>query len=274
MSEKILTVLNNFMFVLAIGVSLYFFGATYSFFVSIAFILYLYAQKSLQKILSSGISVLAPFILSSAKDSVLNRYKYETIIEGINGFFNKYSVNYSISKDVIDTVLVYLLLSVVATIFFREDKTAIGKKTLGGNPEFKEKTFIERQDDFCKAYSQKIESLNRQQNWNNALYVPIETEVELTKGHRIKRYEDLLKCIKKNKNRTPMFIRYIVKRIRNSRLSKIRIINYLTKILENRVDDNTVYLVLGDPGSGKSVSLRKLCFELLNETHITGKMPV
>lgn len=35
-----------------------------------------------------------------------------------------------------------------------------------------------------------------------------------------------------------------------------------------------VFLVLGDPGAGKSVALRKLCFELLGEAKKTQKIPL
>lgn len=136
MSDKVAEVVYNILFVLSMGVSLYIFGLEYSFWVSFAFIIYLYSQRSLKRIFSSGICVLAPFVLSSAKASILSNYKYETLIGFINGLFNSYRVDYTITKDIVDTLLVYLLLSVVATIFFREDKTAIGKVTPGGNPEF------------------------------------------------------------------------------------------------------------------------------------------
>lgn len=272
--DKILEGVYKGLFILALIVSIYYFGISFSLLVSIAFIFLLFTQKALQRILSSGISILAPFILHSAKASVLSNYEYKAVIKVVNGIFEKFSVNYSLTKDMIDTVLVYALLFVAASIFFREDKTTIGKVLPSDNSEFKDKTFIDRQDGFCKTLSDKLISINLKQNWNNELYVPIETEVELTKGHKIKRYQDLLKCLKNNKSKMPIVIKYCNKKVRNSRLRKIRLINRFTNYLENKSGNNIVYLVLGDPGSGKSVSLRKLCSELLSETRVTGKIPV
>lgn len=274
MIDKIFDGFYKVLFVLAVFVSFYYFGVSFSLLVSLAFIFLLFVQKALQRILSSGISLFAPFVLNAAKTSVLTQYEYKPLLNTINGIFTKYNINYSLTKDMVDTVLVYGLLFVIASILFREDNTTIGKITPGGNDEFKDKTFIERQDGFCKFLIQKLESMNRQQNWNNELYVPIETEVELTKGHKLKRYDDLLKCLKKNKSRVPVFIKYWIKKINNSRAGKWKIVNKIINFFEDRIGDNTVYLILGDPGSGKSVSLRKLCSELLRETHVTGKLPV
>lgn len=92
---------------------------------------------------------------------------------------------------------------------------------------------------FCKTLRQWLYDLNREANWNENQFTPLEAEVEMDNGgKRKKKYEDLLKCLKSNRRR------------------------------------GTVYLLLGSPGSGKSVSMRKLCLDLLKESKKTKKIPV
>ena len=120
-----------------------------------------------------------------------------------------------------------------------KDNTAMGIHSDEGDPEFRKRGFAERNKDFCDVLRKRIEKLNTDANWDEHLFVPIEAEVEVvSRNRRKRRYEDLLRCLKKTRRGC------------------------------------TVYLVLGDPGAGKSVSMRKLCLELLKETKRTGKTPV
>lgn len=119
------------------------------------------------------------------------------------------------------------------------DSTAMGIHSEDGDPEFRKKSFTERNADFCKVLLQRIDKLNRDTDWNENLFTPLEAEVEVvSRNRRKRRYEDLLRCLKKTRR------------------------------------GSTVYLVLGNPGSGKSVSMRKLCMDLLKEAKRTGKTPV
>ena len=56
----------------------------------------------------------------------------------------------------------------------------------------------------------------------------------------------------------------------NRKLKKVT--DLLTAIKSDR--NSKAFLVLGDPGSGKSVALRKLCRDLLDEADATGKVPM
>lgn len=114
------------------------------------------------------------------------------------------------------------------------------KKLVGSNDEeFKEKNYAEKSEMFCKTLRQRLESINRENDWNESLFTPPEAEIEVCiKDKKKKKYDDLLKCLKS--------------------------INYSVAI----------FLVLGEPGAGKSVSLRKLCLELLDEAKRTKKNPI
>lgn len=137
------------------------------------------------------------------------------------------------------SILFWILFVIAVVVLSKHDHTAMGIHQRTGDSEFRERNFHEKSEAFCKALRQRLETLNRETDWNDSLYTPIEAEVEVNaKGKRKKKYADLLKCLKKTRRGADVF------------------------------------LVLGDPGAGKSVSLRKLCLELLDESKKTKKIPV
>lgn len=85
---------------------------------------------------------------------------------------------------------------------------------------------------------QKIYNINENANWTSENYTPLDAEIEVRKGS-----------------------------------SKKKVINDLTQAIKYD-KRSTVFLVLGDPGSGKSVALRKLSEELLNEINIRKTIPI
>jgi DNA polymerase III delta prime subunit len=91
-----------------------------------------------------------------------------------------------------------------------------------------------------KALSQSLQTelikIDKETNWSDYYFTPIDAEVEIISNNRKeKRITDLLKALKKNKK-------------------------------------TRAFLILGDPGSGKSVALRKLAKDLLNESSKTGRI--
>lgn len=135
--------------------------------------------------------------------------------------------------------LFWILFVIAVMVLSKHDHTAMGIHQGTGDLEFREKNFHEKSEAFCKVLRQRLETLNRETDWNDSLFTPIEAEVEVNaKGKRKKKYTDLLKCLKSTRRGADVF------------------------------------LVLGDPGAGKSVSLRKLCLELLDESKKTKKIPV
>jgi hypothetical protein len=135
-------------------------------------------------------------------------------------------------------VLVFLTLTIIIVNYFARDKTAMKEHTTPIDKEFPEKNYQALLRLFCGALLDDLNRIDRESNWSAAQFVPLDADVEVQSGSkRLKKVTDLLSAIRSN---------------RRSR----------------------VFLVLGDPGSGKSVALRKLCRNLLEEVEKTGKVPV
>ncbi len=137
------------------------------------------------------------------------------------------------------TLSFWLIFIIILSIYSCTDHTAMKVRKGSDEKEFKEKNYAQKSEMFCKVLRQKLEAINRETDWNENLFTPIQAEVEVNiKGRRKKKFEDLLKCLRSVKHK------------------------------------GAVFLVLGEPGAGKSVSLRKLCLELLDESKETKKIPV
>lgn len=181
-------------------------------------------------------SVLKEFSESYIAKQLVNLY-----MTAIKYFYTKLGMefSYTIGGHTALIISFWLIVCVFYGIGWIINCINKNKESRKSNPELREKSFKEKCDAFCIALQQRIETINRKTNWNESTFTPLEAEVEVSsKGKRKRRYDDLLKCLKNNKR------------------------------------NKTVFLVLGDPGSGKSVSLRKLCSDLLKEHDETNKISV
>ncbi len=197
----------------------------------------------------NGMSDIFAVILLDVAPVVSHFFSDITFIRKVTGLYTRAAQYFCqmIGKDIVVNISGEMGFTITIIIIFvcfevwncTKDRT--GMKILHGSKdeELKEKNFTEKSEMFCKTLHQWLYDLNREANWNENQFTSLEAEVEMDNGgKRKKKYEDLLKCLKSNRRR------------------------------------GTVYLVLGSPGSGKSVSMRKLCLDLLKESKKTKKIPV
>ncbi|MEI6140282.1 MAG: NACHT domain-containing protein [Mariniphaga sp.] len=156
-----------------------------------------------------------------------------------------YESNFPILKDYISSiefiiVMILLVLAIVIILlhFLIQDNSAMKEHKSSFDIEFPEKEFKERITSFCSFLKNQIQQLDMDTNWSDAHFVPLDAEVVVFSDNKKRRkITDLLSAIKKDKK-------------------------------------SKTFLVLGDPGSGKSVALRTLSKQLLKETSITYKIPI
>lgn len=145
-----------------------------------------------------------------------------------------------IGKDIIDISegmsvnLTAILVFVIYYMYLNKKSRTEGKDEI-----LKQKNFAERSEMFCITLRQRLDEIDREASWNEDQFTSLEAEIEVVKRwKRKKKYGDLIKCLKRSYRH------------------------------------GTTYLVLGPPGSGKSVSLRKLCSGLLKGAKKLKKIPV
>jgi hypothetical protein len=104
---------------------------------------------------------------------------------------------------------------------------------------FPQKHYETLRDDFCAYMLRQLDQYETDLNWSDSDYSTLEAEVEADRRG----------------TRRPRVERDLIHAIRRDRQTR-------------------AFLLLGDPGSGKSVSLRRLCRRLFDEVPETGIVPV
>ena len=127
------------------------------------------------------------------------------------------------------TVLMFAAISVLIVNYFMVDKTIGGGHPVPLNKDFPEPSFKVKLNSFCSALRQHLETTDRQTNWSPDYYTELEVEVEIT----------------------PI----------GGTSGKKHVVNLQTALRSERRAQ--AFLVLGVPGGGKSVAIRKLARDML-----------
>lgn len=163
---------------------------------------------------------------------------FENIIKAaIETHFPGFAAKYPIIEASPYLVFAFLSIVIWTVNYFNRDNTAMGIHPKPIAKDIPDITFKERLKNVCISLSDDLRSIDIKTNWSAQYFTPLDAEVEVnTKNRKKKKIMDLLDAIKKS--------------------------------------DDRLFLVLGDPGSGKSVALRKLAQDLSKEAVKTGKIPV
>ncbi|MBY7982991.1 NACHT domain-containing protein [Vibrio fluvialis] len=117
------------------------------------------------------------------------------------------------------------------------DSDSMGKSLDSFDRDIPEPEFKERLKHAIDALRDDLRSINKQTNWTGSFFTDLEAEIFIKKkgGHK-RKVSSLIKALKEKKGRA--------------------------------------FLVLGDPGSGKSVALRTLAIDLLDQVKDANKIPL
>lgn len=105
--------------------------------------------------------------------------------------------------------------------------------------DFDDKGYRILRDEFSKYMTTQLDQYDRDVNWSDADYRELEAEVEIERQGALR----------------PKLVNNIINAIHHDRTTRS-------------------FLVLGEPGSGKSVSLRRLCRKMYSQVTTTGIVPV
>ncbi|WP_375767400.1 NACHT domain-containing protein [Archangium gephyra] len=113
---------------------------------------------------------------------------------------------------------------------------------------------VRRRSQFCRVLRSDLDALNKTENWNDQFYTDLEAEVEAHGWYYASRFDSLL-------------------RRRSWGLRRVR---SLIKAIETSTEQ--ALLLVGEPGSGKSVALRHLAHQLAERgtrsTDLKAKIPL
>ncbi|WP_232615605.1 NACHT domain-containing protein [Photobacterium carnosum] len=163
----------------------------------------------------------------------------------LNPLFDNLLKNIPILKNIRVTdglsssiILIFVLFGIAIINYFMRDKSVMGEHPTSLNNEFPQKEYKDTLPSFCNVLNNNINKIDIETNWSSEYFTPLNAEVEIITGNKKERkVTDLLKAIQSDKK-------------------------------------SQVFLILGDPGSGKSVALRKLCSEMIKEVQKTGRIPI
>lgn len=147
----------------------------------------------------------------------------------------------SIEVQSLEPLSIVVLLAIVVIIYIVnrpwKDNTGMGVHPNSIDLDIPEPSFKKKLTSVSTALTDEIRNTDNNLNWNNLRYIDLDAEILVKNKEGLKRkYGSLLKALKNS--------------------------------------DGKLFLLLGSPGAGKSVALRKLCIDLEKEVTKTEKIPV
>jgi hypothetical protein len=157
----------------------------------------------------------------------------------INEYLKKHYPNINIPQNSPSALFLVFAFAVIFIVnYFMRDKSAMNNHSASIDKDFPEIGFTQKLIKVADCLNFEIRRIDNDTSWTDEDFTPLDAEVEIISNNkRKKKITDLLGAIKRNKT-------------------------------------SKTFLVIGDPGAGKSVALRQLTKELLKEVRNTGKLPI
>lgn len=195
----------------------------------------------------SRVRILALMLLATATAPILSPSWLPDIANRLIGYFNnlwKLSIPQMPTEQTgIGQIAIYLIFTIaVAIIATKYSRTTVMTRKSFHTPLKLDQAFNLGFTKFVRLWGARLDSLDRELNWTDEDFVALEAEVETKLRRSLGRNVSLL-------------------------------IEALREVAMAKKADRPV-IILGEPGSGKSVALRRLCRTLLGESQSTGQLPV
>lgn len=141
------------------------------------------------------------------------------------------------SSELSVLMMLFLVSIVIIVFYFTQEKSNFANTNQPISKLIEGPTIKQKWESVCRGLESQIRDIDRDTNWSNEYYTPLEAEVEMRTSNGTKKVvKDLLEAIKGSKDR--------------------------------------LFLMIGDPGAGKSVALRKLCLDILKDSVRKEYIPI
>lgn len=137
-------------------------------------------------------------------------------------------------------VITFAGLVVIGVFYCMRDKTVSGGHPKPLKDDFPEESFPKKLQAFCNALERDLITVDQDSNWSPEYYTELQAEVEIRKTNGV--------------------------------ASRKKIMRLQDAIRKDRKSQS--FLILGVPGAGKSVALRKLAKDMLVEVKKTNRVPI
>ncbi len=156
----------------------------------------------------------------------------------IQGIIKQYFPNFPLPDYSVSPITLLFLLMLVTIVFrYTMSESVIEKPEKKITDLIEGPTIKQKWESICESLAAQIRDIDTATNWSHEYYTPLDAEVEMkTSTGTRKVVKDLLEAIKES--------------------------------------DDRLFLLIGDPGAGKSVALRKLCLDILKESVKREYIPI
>ncbi|MGD6735367.1 NACHT domain-containing protein [Photobacterium leiognathi subsp. mandapamensis] len=180
---------------------------------------------------------IALMVFTGSKNNVITNIINSIIIPKIpsDWYFSEIIKNYPDISSI--PILVFMIIIIYIVNRYMSPVNIMGEQQNDFDRDIPEPEFKERLKNAIDALADDMRSIDKQTNWSGSFFTDLDAEVYIkTRSGRTKKVSNLLKALKRKSGRA--------------------------------------FLVLGDPGSGKSIALRKLSVDLLKEVNVANKIPL